>query len=208
MLFFQAVTYNIAEVDDGSCEDCSDKTACLSEPSALSRGANKCYWDNDANTCHYIEPVNDLLRVVYVAIISAMWSAPIALGVNWLVMNVLSAQTALSSTQVESAADFSTHSIVVDGSPVNNSSSTVCHKQIFAQSIAEEVHDLNEAVVQYKQTLHDTEKREYAAVWGIDMNTGRFISNTNLSSNVIVRYFSQLWQRHISKRNIDFQKNL
>jgi hypothetical protein len=169
MLFIQAVTYNIAEVDDGSCVDCVDKSACLSEPSTLSRNSNKCYWDENSQNCHYIEPANDLLRVVFVAIISAIWSAPIALGVNWLVMNVLSAKTVSStkventSTMAQSTRDFLTHSIVVDGRLLKTRNrSTVCHKKIFALTISEEVHDLNEAVIQYKQTLNQQEQKEYA----------------------------------------------
>jgi hypothetical protein len=169
MLFIQAVTYNIAEVDDGSCESYVDSTSCLSEPSALDQSTNKCYWDSDNNKCHYIEPTNDLLRVVFVAIVSAIWSAPVAICANWLIIRVLAAETA-SSRKVHSISSFKTDSIVVDSSQANSistnshASSDVTVTSLFSQTVAEEVHNLNRAVMQYKKTLDENEQREYAGI--------------------------------------------
>jgi hypothetical protein len=159
-LFIQAVTYNIAEVDDGSCESYVDLSSCLSELSTLDRNANKCYWDADTEQCHYLEPADDLLRVVFVAIISALWSAPIAIGANWLIMNVLAAKT-LDVV----AANFKLHSVVVDRSHMDNKASIrSTHKQVFVQSVNNEVRELNDAVIQYKQILSEAEQREYAGI--------------------------------------------
>jgi hypothetical protein len=158
MLFIQAVTYNIAEVDDGSCEYLNDSSSCLNEPSTLDQNANKCYWDEASQTCNYLEASNDLMRVVFVAVVSAMWSAPIAIGANWLIMNVLAAKIAVS-LKIESDRSFKTHSIVLGS---NNRHQFPFKKQtISEQTVANEVHELNEAVIQYKDTLSDSEQREY-----------------------------------------------
>jgi hypothetical protein len=162
MLFIQAVTYNIAEVDDGSCESYVDSTSCLSEPSTLNRESNKCYWDSDDNKCHYLEASNDLLRVVFVAVISAMWSAPIAIGVNWLVMTVLSAKSSLSATE-EKTTKFKTHSIMIDMNHIDKSNKFTS-KQLDTQSVEDELRDLNNAIIDYKKTLSDTEQREYTGI--------------------------------------------
>jgi hypothetical protein len=162
MLFIQAVTYNIAEVDDGSCERLMDSSSCLAESSTLARGSNKCYWDSDTEKCHYLDASDELMRVVFVAIISAIWSAPIAIFANWLIMNVLAAKTAVS-TKVESATSFRTHGIVADRNHIDSRTGSQ-HKLIFGKPVADEVRDLNEAVIQYKQTLSDIEQREYAGI--------------------------------------------
>jgi hypothetical protein len=93
MLFMQSVTYIIAEPDDGECEKQVTIASCLSIPSTLAKSANKCYWDGNGESCMFLEPSNDLMRVVYVSLLSAMISAPISITVDWLVMNVLTAET-------------------------------------------------------------------------------------------------------------------
>jgi hypothetical protein len=98
MLFVQSVTYNIADPDDGSCEACKDESRCLSLRSTLSTRESRCYWQTDSSSsstgsCHFREIGEDMTRMLIVALISAIVSAPFALSVQSLIVNVLSKET-------------------------------------------------------------------------------------------------------------------
>jgi hypothetical protein len=163
MLFIQAVTYSIAEPDDGTCETFLDKTSCLSEPSTLAQGENKCSWDDSTSACSFNEPANDLMRVVFVAVLSAMWSAPIALFVDWLIMKVLAARTYSSKVQRDNNGErrFSSKQI----NSVNVSQSNVSLADINGKSIRKtalvEVEELNEAIRKYRNTLPSSQLEEF-----------------------------------------------
>jgi hypothetical protein len=101
MLFVQSVTYNIADPDDGSCESCEDESCCLSLQSTVNGKENRCYWQpsgvnstasraTSGGSCRFREIGEDITRMFIVAIISAVVSAPLALSVQYLIMNVLS----------------------------------------------------------------------------------------------------------------------
>ena len=91
MLFANAVTYNLAYPDDGSCEQYTSLAACLKEPSSMSSGS-KCYWDNTKQTCSFREPADDLQQVVFVAIIAAIVSTPLALFADYIIMTYLAGE--------------------------------------------------------------------------------------------------------------------
>ena len=114
MLFVQSVTYNIADADDGSCESCEDESCCLSLKSTLNSNEDRCYWESSGifitnltspslsslssevefeGSCHYREIENDMVRMFIVAMISAIVSAPFALSIQYLIMNVLSKES-------------------------------------------------------------------------------------------------------------------
>jgi hypothetical protein len=95
MLFVQSITYNLTNPDDGSCELHSTKTECLTEMSPFGTGDPKCFWDHGfkRGSCHFNQPVNNLKIVLFVAIFAAIISTPIALSADWVIMNVLAAQT-------------------------------------------------------------------------------------------------------------------
>jgi hypothetical protein len=93
MLFVQAVTYNIADPDDGSCEACNEESCCLSLQSTLNSKEDRCYWDSSSDgseSCHFRDIGGDMTRMFIVAMISAIVSAPLALSVQFLITNVLS----------------------------------------------------------------------------------------------------------------------
>jgi hypothetical protein len=101
MLFVQSVTYNIADPDDGSCENCEDESCCLSLRSTLNSNEDRCYWEvsstsADQGSCHDRQISDDLTRVFIVAMISAVVSAPFALSIQYLVVNILPRETQLS----------------------------------------------------------------------------------------------------------------
>jgi hypothetical protein len=98
MLFVQSVTYNIADPDDGSCEACKSESRCLSLRSTLNARESRCYWQTDsdsssAGSCHFRDIGEDMTRMLIVAMISAIVSAPFALSVQYLIVNVLSKET-------------------------------------------------------------------------------------------------------------------
>ena len=93
MLLIEALTYDIAYPDDGSCEKYTSTSDCLAEESALSRGESKCYWDADRASCHIKEVENDLERVILVAMLAAVISTPFAVLFQSLILFVLSAET-------------------------------------------------------------------------------------------------------------------
>jgi hypothetical protein len=156
MLFIQAVTYNIAETDDGVCETLDTGTVCLAEPSTLARGESKCYWDDGEANCHYREPTDDLVRIVFVAIISALWSAPISIFVDWLIMHVLAAQ----STSIEKLSELSIVPMIKHRHDTNTR-----FKDVHEKPVAEEVLDLNMAIRKYQLTLPKYEQKEFGGMY-------------------------------------------
>ena len=101
MLFVQSVTYNIADPDDGSCEDASTRQECLQLKSSISSGESKCYWEDPDESCHFRPIDESVVRVVIVALFAAAVSAPFAVLFQSLIMFVLSAETVSSSVQHE-----------------------------------------------------------------------------------------------------------
>lgn len=106
MLFIQSVVYNIADPDDGSCEQCEEETCCLSLQSTLNLNENRCYWQpddeidhqmnessHDDGSCHFREIGADMSRMFIVAVFSSIISAPLALSVQYLIGNILSKET-------------------------------------------------------------------------------------------------------------------
>jgi hypothetical protein len=61
MLFIQSVTYNIADPDDGSCEDCEDESCCLSLKSTLNTNEDRCSWKVDDLQQNYLREYEYLL---------------------------------------------------------------------------------------------------------------------------------------------------
>jgi hypothetical protein len=92
MLFIEALTYNIAYPDDGSCETYNSELDCLQEESALS-SESKCYWDVDKGVCRIKTVENDFERVILVAMLAAIISTPFAVLFQSLILFVLSAET-------------------------------------------------------------------------------------------------------------------
>jgi hypothetical protein len=115
MLFIQSVTYNIADPDDGSCEKCQSEGCCLSLKSTLNGKENRCYWESAGElmsnitspssfwqgSCSFREIGEDMTRMFIVAVISAILSAPLALSLQYLILNVLSKNVSEEATKKE-----------------------------------------------------------------------------------------------------------
>ena len=93
MIFLEALTYDLSDPDDGSCDKQHTISNCYKEKSSLARGESMCYWDDRNGTCHFREISGDLYRIVVVAIVAAVVGTPFALGLEALISNILAAET-------------------------------------------------------------------------------------------------------------------
>ena len=96
MLFIQSITYNLADPDDGSCEKQHTMEDCLKLKSSLSN-SNECDWNVESEKCSF-RPINhDFDRVLIVAVLSGIMSAPFSILFQSLILFVLSAKTRVVS---------------------------------------------------------------------------------------------------------------
>ena len=91
MLFANAVTYNVAYPDDGSCQHYTTSSECLQQKSSFS-GGSKCYWDDRQSSCAFSEPADQMQQVVFVAVIAAIMSTPIAVYADYIIMTYIAAK--------------------------------------------------------------------------------------------------------------------
>jgi hypothetical protein len=122
MLFIQSITYSLTNPDDGSCEMLLTETDCLDPRSPFATGTPKCFWDGQAQRCGFVEPDSDVKIILFVAIFSALLCTPMALLVDWLIMNVLAAPTRqrvqpTTSLDAGNGVDSSTLRVGDSGSP-------------------------------------------------------------------------------------------
>jgi hypothetical protein len=101
MLFANALTYNIAFPDSSLCTQHTDMDACLNEPSAFSK-SSMCWWNAETSTCHFNEPSNNIQQVVFVAVIAAIASTPLAIFADYIIMDFICAKTKPVSTALKS----------------------------------------------------------------------------------------------------------
>jgi hypothetical protein len=92
MLFVQSVTYDLADPDDGSCEQQSTVEDCLKAQSMLAN-EDKCLWDSELDICSFRPIQDDFERVLVVALISGILSAPFSIFFQSLILFVLAAKT-------------------------------------------------------------------------------------------------------------------
>jgi hypothetical protein len=91
MLFIQSITYALTNPDDGTCESMKTEGACLGPSSPYATGESKCQWMAGSSQCVLVQPDSNVKVILFVAIFSALVCTPLALLVDWLIMNVLSA---------------------------------------------------------------------------------------------------------------------
>jgi len=91
MLFVQSITYNLTKPDDGSCGTLfKTETACLEPHSSLGTGAHKCDWVD--GQCVFVEQATSFTVVLFVAILSAIVSTPIAYVQDYLIFEYVAAR--------------------------------------------------------------------------------------------------------------------
>lgn len=105
MLFFESIFYTLTSPDNGTCQSFTTQGDCVNEPSPYSENQSLCSWDPIDDNCRYIQPKSSITIVLYVALFSAVVSIPIAIGCNWIIVNVLAAPTAHPNDEVVANED-------------------------------------------------------------------------------------------------------
>jgi hypothetical protein len=97
MLFVQSITYNLSNPDDGQCATLKSETACLQPQASFGNGESKCDWvagsGSGSGTCVFSEPTNSFTIIIFVAMISALLSSPIAILQTIIIHRFLAAPT-------------------------------------------------------------------------------------------------------------------
>ena len=95
MLFIQSITYNLTNPDDGSCEALHTETSCVEPRSPFATGESKCAWvvHGAEGSCVFVEPDESFRVILFVAVLCAVVTTPIALAADWMIRNILSAPT-------------------------------------------------------------------------------------------------------------------
>jgi hypothetical protein len=100
MLFIQSLTYGLTEGDDGTCEQYHNEAACLEPGSPYQTGGTKCYWTlnttggaSTAGYCSFMHPESSIKVVIFVAILSALITTPLAILTDWIILHILAAPT-------------------------------------------------------------------------------------------------------------------
>jgi hypothetical protein len=85
----------------------------LSLESSLNANERRCYWEtstettnssNGGGSCHFRDIGEDMTRMFIVAVISSVVSAPLAMSIHHLIVNVLSKETLDRKTELEKQA--------------------------------------------------------------------------------------------------------
>lgn len=113
LLFIQSITYNLTNPDDGSCGELMTYSECIEPRSDFSEDAPKCAWSPDdmdnaefgTGTCSFIESESGIKVVLFVAILSAIITAPVALTVDYMLSSVLAAPTQKSEIEENNGTD-------------------------------------------------------------------------------------------------------
>jgi hypothetical protein len=121
MLFIQSLTYALTNPDDGTCESMATQEDCLGPQSPYATGESKCYWDpsKTGDQCALVQPDSAAMVIVFVAIFSAVVSVPLALLVDWIVLNILASPLKQLSITTAAAAAAPAGGAMVAASMVN-----------------------------------------------------------------------------------------
>ena len=92
LLFVDALTYDLRDPDDGQCELEKTVDSCLSEPSSLSEGESKCFWNEETSSCH-IRDTDSMSQILTVAILASLIGTPFAVMIHVLIQKYLAAET-------------------------------------------------------------------------------------------------------------------
>jgi hypothetical protein len=123
-----------------------------------------CYWliedaiDSSSGRCHFRPIQGDLIRVATVALISAVVSAPLSLGVQYLISNILSKETAQEEDCIDSAQIVPSTAKVSKrhrkSSIPRNGRSEMC-----GDSAISDLHNLLNEVQVYRQLISGKERK-------------------------------------------------
>jgi len=163
MLFVQSMTYNLTNQDDGSCKSYTTKSSCEMLPSSFENGQSKCEWHVAESSCTYVEPANSFTIVIFVAIFSAVVSAPIAIFQDYIICSLLAAPIGSDTSgnkqqQVVSQVD---HSASTMGAVERFSHSLFHSSKVSALPDDADFQCLSESIRYYRLTLEPMKRKEF-----------------------------------------------
>ena len=215
MLFIEAVTYDLADPNDGSCERYVDEVTCLSEMSSLA-SESKCYWDEEEMMCNFKEIQNDMLRVVIVAIFAACLGTPFAILLQVLIQKFLSGE--IDEGQVSTFARFTSRGNVMMGSmrgrnlvgvdslergevlltrgrsilrkSVSMKNAVIAAPDRLVTSLQEDLSLLFTDLRAFRRTLSRDERNKFDDVWGLSFMMDEGIGTTRNYYNKIKTFYN------------------
>jgi len=194
--FLQSVLYDLTQADDGSCSALVRPDTCLAAPSVYNSATTKCVWNLDTSTCRFRTPDSDVMAVVFIAVISSIFSAPLTVIMNYLTMNVLAAPTLVSSP--DSAGSYSRGRLLMGSRAVADESiiTSATHNQeirrrwgvkalnsreawnlasaltgescLLGTSLEEDMTNMTAEMKRYRDTLSNEQLREFDDSWGLN----------------------------------------
>jgi hypothetical protein len=181
MLFIQSLTYNYTHGDDGSCQVFSTEETCLKPRSSYGTGGSKCYWKvTDTNEtigcCEFIQPENSIEVMLFVAVFSGLVSAPLAICLDWIINNVLSAPSGSSAVDVFDSSEQTTKknelailpSDVVDVKNSQLSFSSSNNRERHQITAEKDYQRLKHELFLYRRSITDEEhRREIERLWAL-----------------------------------------
>lgn len=147
--------YGIADPDDGTCEKQKTVSQCLDESSDFEAGKNMCYWDYETEKCHINDVSGSLERIVIVAIISALFSIPIALTIQWILSECLARRTETASDHKDFSRQRNT--TVTPSLSLSNSA----EHPVSASVLLNEYKALTAKMKAYRSALNGSELKEF-----------------------------------------------
>jgi hypothetical protein len=179
VMFGNAITYNLSYPDDGTCEGYKTEEHCIQDQSAFS-GGSKCFWSG--GECHFREPRNNFVVVVYVAIISAVFSIPLVLLNEYLINEYLLAKVkAKKSAKVlnevipvpADGADIQAdgHNEVAAVGGVGTRDRVASHTRVVKNrekisSLHLDLSQLTADIRQFRASLSKDDKADFDSMWG------------------------------------------
>ena len=203
MLFVQSLTYNLTNPDDGSCNGLDTYSACTQPESSLNPGHPKCQWSSNVDggsgeagtgSCSFIDVESSLRTVLFIAVLSAVVSTPVALALDWLMGHVLAAPTALPVSKVAAVINdmdmndnSRNHSLRLTTSPAHSALDFHLHhmggegafsaaviRASLLSSCKLEFSRLGSELRAYRELLPAAHRPDFDETWGLDPASGEF----------------------------------
>jgi uncharacterized membrane protein len=187
MLFIQSLTYNYTHGDDGSCELLATEDTCIQERSSYGTGGSKCFWRTvDSNqligSCEFIQPENSIEVMLFVAIFSGLVSAPLAICIDWVINNLLSAPNGSSAVDVFDSSELKKEHkelAILPSDAVYAKTNHLSNNRERHQIVAEKDYQrLKHELFLYRRNITDEEhRREIERLWALSEENQRIYWN-------------------------------
>jgi hypothetical protein len=156
VLFIQAVTYNITDPNNGSCEQEKTMEGCLR------CRRSSCVWNDTTSRCEYHEVAETVNEVVSVAILCSLLSAPLALFVQLIISKILTVPTEVKEPeQAEVHLSLRTVTILRSANRVKHTKQV---EEIKATDVLQSYRELLGKIREFRCHLTNHEKEEFDGI--------------------------------------------